>query len=91
MQAGVLHTVATDSEPSLSASCEVRDFTEWTLLGEYTGVWDSQENILQRIKDDPQGLGIMTRDKVTELAYTGQEASEDTQKVTPDSCRPVTR
>ena len=31
----------------------------------------------QRICVDPLGLANMRRDKVTELAYTGEEASED--------------
>ena len=56
---------------------------EWTLLGEYTGVWDSHERSLQRISGDPMRLGTMRRDKVTELAYTGEDVSEDVHKGAP--------
>ena len=62
---------------------------EWTLLGEYTGVWDSQERSLQRISGDPMGLGTMRRDKVTELAYAGEDVSEDVHKGAPHSCSPA--
>ena len=64
--------------------------SKWTLLGEYTGVWDSQEQVTQRIKDDPMGLGTMRRDKVTALGYTSEasKAAEDVQQGTPHICKP---
>ena len=72
-----------DAKPLAEALCHVQDLTEWTLLGEYAGVWDSQDTVSQRSIVDPLGLGNMRRDKVTELAYTGKEAPEDVQKGTP--------
>ena len=65
-----------------------QDLPGWTLLGEYTGVWDSQDKGTQRTNDDAMGLGTMRRDKVTALGYTSGEASEDVQKGAPPSCTP---
>ena len=61
----------------------VQGMPAWTLLGEYTGVWDRQDRVSQRINEDPMGLGVMRRDKVTALDYTSQEDSEDAPKGTP--------
>lgn len=37
----------------------------------------------QRINEDPLGLGVMRRDKVTGLAYTNEDASEEALRCTP--------
>ena len=50
------------------------------MLGEYTGVWDTKENVTQRIDRDPMGLGVMRRDKVAALAYTGAKAPQEARK-----------
>ena len=70
---------------SRRAECGAQDFTPWTLLGEYTGVWDSQEKVAKRISEDPTGLGVMRRDKVAALAYTSEEALLETRKGVPRS------
>ena len=62
---------------------DAQDLPEWTLLGEYTGVWDRQDSLSQRINEDSMGLGVMRRDKVTALAYTSRDAPEDVQRGTP--------
>ena len=61
----------------------VQGLPEWTLLGEYCGVWDKQapateakENDSSAL-DDPVGLGPLLRDKVSELGYTSSSAPAD--------------
>ena len=49
----------------------------------------SQDKAWQRLNGDPMGLGTMRRDKVTELAYTGEDAPEDVQNGALHSCRPA--
>ena len=56
---------------------------EWTLLGEYCGVWDRQAPSTEAQEDDsgalddPVGLGPLLRDKVSELGYTSKSAPSD--------------
>ena len=63
----------------------VQSLPEWTLLGEYCGVWDTQapsseaeaEEDDSSALDDPIGLGPLLRDKVSELGYTSKSAPAD--------------
>ena len=61
----------------------MQSLVEWTLLGEYCGVWDTQapsseaEDDDSGALDDPIGLGPLLRDKVSELGYTSKSAPAD--------------
>lgn len=57
-----------------------QSFPEWTLLGEYCGVWDTQDVSSEAGEDDaldiedPVGLGPLLYDKVSDLGYTSKSA-----------------
>ena len=63
----------------------VQGLPEWTLLGEYCGVWDTQAPSSEAEAEeddcsalhDPIGLGPLLRDKVSELGYTSKAAPVD--------------
>ena len=57
----------------------VQGLPEWTLLGEYCGVWDMQvpsgaEGGNNPDIEDPIGLGPLLYDKVSDLAYSSKTA-----------------
>ncbi len=61
----------------------VQSLPEWTLLGEYCGVWDRQVPSSEAEEEDdavdpvdPFGLGPLLHDKVSDLACSGASAPE---------------
>ena len=70
----------------------VQSLPEWTLLGEYCGVWDRQvpSSYAEAEDDDdavdsvdPFGLGPILHDKVSDLACSGSAAPEAAVDGTP--------
>ncbi len=65
----------------LSADTSFQDMKDWTLVGEYCGVWNKQasdkdeEGDTSGIDGDPLKLGALLHDKVSELGYTNASAS----------------
>ncbi len=60
----------------------VQSLPEWTLVGEYCGVWETQDASAAADDnndpdtEDPFGLGPLLFDKVSDLGYSCQSAPE---------------
>ena len=59
----------------------MQSLPEWTLLGEYCGVWETQDSSSADDDnnpdiEDPFGLGPLLYDKVSDLGYSSKSAPE---------------
>ena len=54
----------------------IQDVPAGTLVGEYCGVLDRLDGLDTRDMEDPLGLDMLRRDKVTEVEYTSKEGQD---------------